>query len=167
MRALFLGTEIEGRHRGKKTLFVEGLVPAHDILLSAREHKVVQVYFGAVWQGHKRTDITGPSQVSVIDVHRVLDVVTTGLVTVEVLVQYATMYMSLLRQSFKDFELIVTVFSDKGEVLTSLREFFSPNCDKVQVKFVGAGSTAVVPLSAIITNQADEADQDILLWREE
>lgn len=51
-RNLFAGIEIEGRHRGKYTLFVEGVYPPHIInnLLALGEYE--QVYYGARYKSY-------------------------------------------------------------------------------------------------------------------
>lgn len=51
---IFEGREVEGRHRGLHTLFVEGLATPDEIVQHlTEEHQ--QIYFGAVYLGKKLT----------------------------------------------------------------------------------------------------------------
>lgn len=76
---LFSGIEIEGRHKGKKTLFVQGRVSYNEIVAVLNGMNYEQVYFGAKYKDFS----IQPSEVDFSTVLRLMELFKTPIFTIE------------------------------------------------------------------------------------
>jgi hypothetical protein len=132
---LFVSTEVEGRLAGAQTLFVEGLVPVHEIIVAAAEQRIQHVYFGAVHKGRYGT----PSAVDPAAVKKVCKLNCN--ITVEVLHPIKDLLLLALDLNLR-LQFMVPAFS-LGSWYPTLLE--TPALwPRLQVKFIKDCSNEII-----------------------
>lgn len=159
---LFIGKELEGRHQGRHTLFVEGSVPAATVLRClGSEHE--QLYFGARYQGKANSTVAEDIVSEVLANLNGAD--TPFVVTVDLCGEYLYKWIPLMRQH-RRLEIMLTLpFTFRKCVADGLTELCSAGLSsRVQVKLRGSGYILVLPLSGAMLNTWEGYKEDRLIW---
>lgn len=161
---LFTGKELEGRHAGRSTLFVEGHVPA-EVVLRFIPQGFEQLYFGARFQGK------GNSSVAEDIVEQVLKSPVMGngskaIVTVDVCGEYLHRWIPFMRDH-KRLEIMLTLpFTFRKCVADGLEELRNEGLSsRVQIKLRGASHILVLPLTDAMSNTWAGYKEDRLIWK--
>lgn len=158
---LFEGIEVEGRHKGKHTLFVEGRVPVQSILatiaqVAEHRHAFEQVYFGAEYRGRNASLAEATAAACVASTYP--DVIVT------IDCREPRVGIVELLSVFSNVEMMISLQSSLHQkVARAMYEIFkSGHAHQVQVKFRGP-KIVVFPLESAMINLRDEIYEDKLL----
>lgn len=159
---LFIGKELEGRHQGRSTLFVEGYVPAEKILQClGQEHE--QLYFGARYHGKSNSVVAEDIVEEVLA--KLNGSGAPSIVTVDLCGEYLHRWVPLMRQH-RRLEIMLTLpFTFRKCVADGLEELRKAGLSsRVQIKIRGAESILVLPLTDAVSNMWHGYKEDRLIW---
>jgi hypothetical protein len=165
---MFTGKEVEGRHYGRHTLFVEGLVPAQDIIRAARHHKVAQIYFGANYMGgvKVRSDtVKEPSAFSPNTIWKVVEETCSynasvklgdqRVVTLDCSQDSAIRILSSCSDYLVDLFIMVSL-APMEEVDPKLLKHAQSLSYNIQLKFPYRAGVVVMPLDKVLATTWDQ-----------
>jgi hypothetical protein len=158
---LFSGIEVEGTHKGKKTLFVQGRVSYNKIVTALNGSNYEQVYFGAKYKDFS----IQPSDIDIEMVLKVKSIFGTPVFTVE----YEASDLKLLKLKYliyNNIQLILVIryinhiFNIK-QVLDNLGFDIEATC---QIKlFSGSKGVIIINLNDLNFTDKDQYSKDKLV----
>src|ERR1035438_1041413 len=129
---LFCSKELEGKHRGLVTVFVEGDISSNRILAAVAEHKAEQVYFGARYMG----DYGDASLVSLAAVRAVAEASPAYFITIETTFENFVMGTVIglldIMEKYLNVELMIPVHGLKSTALASVLERSEEHTSELQ-----------------------------------
>lgn len=141
---LFYSVEVEGKHTGCPTLFVEGNVSVEAIMAAKSRYNTSHVYFGAVYKGSfgEPSEVNGKTVATIVN--------TGDIITVEALFPNLA-WRTLLECRAVEFMIPAPALSRWMPVLNTHPKLW----DRIQLKYRVPGGYVVVAHSAHITRIAD------------
>lgn len=159
---LFSGIEVEGRHKGKKTLFVQGIVSYNKIVTELNGSNYEQVYFGAKYKDFS----IQPSDADINIIRSVQNSFRSPIYTLEKEFTYE-MVLGLDLPEYIPIHLVIVIkyINDIFRIIEHLYTKVNGAIPHTQIKFFSSKyGVMLVPLQHFIfTNKDDYVEDDLVM----